>query len=743
MAHRNKNLVFTNEDMQTNCINNNNNSNTDKIISSTKRKRKDEEVTYLNDTNSDQTSKRRKLVDVNDQNTFVPRRSARLANKKQNSIVKHTIFMYNSDESDDDINDIDDIEEINDIDDINDIDEIDDINESNNSNKNDNKCDDKENNMSTDKENSSSDEEEEEKMEINNEKEEQNTKQNNNNFDSGNDDSESSNDSDSSVDSEDDNTDGDEMSDFIVNDKKISSPAKKRLKKGIDKFISAVLKPSNTEEQEFDDIMEELLDEPWFEKLPEEEQVYYVERMRELRTPSQNLPTIKDIMDMNIDTENIKVLIMERRNLDEYEKLSPAYHDACQKFMKKLEYLTDKDYILKQKKIKELEKDIMNQSKFVQPLRDRILQSNYNDTIKTVIYDKYITMCESDTDDAAKYKTWIETVLSIPQEPKKIDLDTTIPQNEAISKLVVEMMMKLNEKVYGMEEAKEELLCIIANMMANPKSKHKAIGLYGPPGIGKTMIAKVLSEVLKLPMEQIALGGVTDSSFLEGHGFTYVGSEPGCIVKAAIKMKCTNGILYLDEVDKISKTEKGKEIEHSLLHITDFTQNHDFRDKYMPEIPVDLSDYIFIYSMNTVEELDSALASRIPVVKFDGYTSKQKIKIVSNYILPEILSNYGMIKDTDIILPDASIKHLIRNVKEEDELNGRSGVRGLKKALNRIINRINLYRLASINGKMEVKLSFDIPNFKLPYTVTTMFIDKIIKNSNNRNDISTYQHLYI
>jgi ATP-dependent Lon protease len=301
-------------------------------------------------------------------------------------------------------------------------------------------------------------------------------------------------------------------------------------------------------------------------------------------------------------------------------------------------------------------------------------------------------------------------------------------------------MNKLNQKVYGMDEIKEELICIVTNMIKNPQSKFKVIGLYGPPGIGKTMIANVISEGLGLPMEKISLGGMTDSSFLEGHGFTYIGSEPGCIVKALTKMGCTNGIIYLDELDKISKSDKGKEIEHSLLHITDFTQNHDFKDKYMPEIPVNLSDCIFICSMNTIEELDSALLSRIPVVKFNGYTSTQKIIILQNYLLPEVLTNYGM-SVIDFIITNDVAKYLIENIREEDESNGKSGVRGLKNILNKIINRINLYKLSAINGKLPFKMSFEINNFKLPYTLTTKLIDQILKNAGIEKDL-TYQLLY-
>ena len=636
-----------------------------------------------------------------------PRRSARLANKKQSN----NFYNYDTDKTNLDIN----------------------------TDKKPIKYDGKNNDNDNDNDNETSSDNTDDSTDDNSETSSDNT-------DSTDDNSETNSiDIDSSEIESNDNTD-DEYSNS-GDDDNYKFFDKKRIKKKIYGLISSILKQkilSKGEEdleEDLEDVLNELVDEPWFHKLSDKEQLHYINMMRKLITYEGKIPTIKDIMDMNIGMDNIKILIIERKKLDEYDKMSLSYHNACDNFLKKMEYLSNGENIKKQGYIKELERNIMNQSKFIEPLRDRILNSGFSDDTKSIIYDKYITMCNCDDEDAVKYKTWIETVLSVPHQPKKIDLDTTIPQNEAISKLIVEIMCKLNEKIYGMNEAKEEFLCIIANMIANPKSKNKAIGLYGPPGIGKTMIAKILSEVLKIPMEQISLGGVTDSSFLEGHNFTYVGSEPGCIVKAAIRMKYTNGIIFLDELDKISKSDKGKEIEHSLLHITDFTQNHNFRDKYMPEIPIDLSDFIFIYSMNTIEELDYALASRIPIIKFDGYNPKQKKDILMKYILPEILKNYGITMNELIFLEDTA-EYLINNVKETDEINGKSGVRNLKNTLNRIINRINLYRLASINGKLNIKLSFDLPDFKIPYTVNTDVIKKIIAKSTD-NDKSIYHNMYI
>lgn len=516
-------------------------------------------------------------------------------------------------------------------------------------------------------------------------------------------------------------------------------PHKKEFKKGIRKIISSMFgQNTSDEDNELDNIMDELADEAWFFNLSEREQNKYIKKIKKLMTYKDNIPTIKDIIDMKFSKENTKILISEKKALDEMDKLSIEYDNACHKFINHIGYYqANRDFNGEEQRNK-----ILDQSKYIDPLHDRILKSNFSDEIKSIIYQKYMTMMESGKDhDAPKYKLWIETALSLPQSPKKINVDPCVNQNQAISNLVTNIMDRFNKKIYGLSEAKEELLCMLGNMIVNPATKNKAIGLYGPPGVGKTLLAKIISEEFGLPMQQIALGGITDSSFLEGHDFTYIGSEPGCIVKAIVRMGYTTGIIFLDEIDKISKTQKGKEIEYALLHITDFTQNHDFRDKYLSEIPIDLSNYIFVYSMNSIDELDAALASRIPVIRFDGYDSNEKIKIVSDYILPEILENFGL-SVHDVKMPTNVIQYLIKNVKEDGGINGKSGVRGLKKIINRLVNRINFYHIASVDGKINIKLSFDIPNFSMPYTVTTSLIDQIIY-SPECSDKQKYSHMYL
>jgi ATP-dependent Lon protease len=263
----------------------------------------------------------------------------------------------------------------------------------------------------------------------------------------------------------------------------------------------------------------------------------------------------------------------------------------------------------------------------------------------------------------------------------------------------------LNSSVHGHERAKRQLERIIGQWMTGEQSGY-CFGFEGSPGLGKTTLAKkglakclVDEDGQSRPFGFIAIGGSSNGSTLEGHNYTYVGSTWGRIVDILMESKCMNPIIFIDELDKVSKTEHGKEIIGILTHLVDQTQNDTFQDKYFTGINIDLSKALFIFSYNDVSLIDKILLDRIHRIKFDNLSIDEKITITYDYILPEIFEKIGVGMNKDLIhLSDDVIKFIIENYTYE------AGVRKLKEILFEIISEINLEIL-----KKETTNQIEIP----------------------------------
>lgn len=251
----------------------------------------------------------------------------------------------------------------------------------------------------------------------------------------------------------------------------------------------------------------------------------------------------------------------------------------------------------------------------------------------------------------------------------------------------------LDESIYGHDNAKNQILKIIGQWMSGEQTGY-CFGFEGSPGIGKTSLAKKgLANCLKdaqgepRPLAFIALGGSCNGSTLEGHSYTYVNSTWGRIADILMDSKCMNPIIYVDELDKVSKTEHGKEIIGILMHLIDSTQNSGFQDKYFSGIDIDLSKALFIFSYNDPSQIDSILLDRIHRIRFDNLTLDDKVVIVRNYILPEINKKMGM--DNCVEMSDAIIEFIVENYTLE------SGVRKLKEVMFDLFGEINITMLRS------------------------------------------------
>lgn len=246
----------------------------------------------------------------------------------------------------------------------------------------------------------------------------------------------------------------------------------------------------------------------------------------------------------------------------------------------------------------------------------------------------------------------------------------------------------LDDAIYGHDNAKRQIERVIGQWMSGDQ-KGYCFGFEGPPGIGKTSIAKKgLSKCLvdkdgnTRPFGFIAIGGSSNSSTLDGHSYTYVGSTWGRIVDILIESKCMNPIIFIDELDKISNTEHGKEIIGILTHLVDPTQNDSFHDKYFSGIDIDLSKVLFVFSYNDVSLLDRILLDRIHRVQFKNLTLKEKIVITHKHLLPEIFEKITL--ENNVEITDDVIKYIIETYTIEP------GVRKLKEILFEILSEVNL-----------------------------------------------------
>ncbi len=280
--------------------------------------------------------------------------------------------------------------------------------------------------------------------------------------------------------------------------------------------------------------------------------------------------------------------------------------------------------------------------------------------------------------EANVIRTYLEWIADLPWETRA---DTTID--------IDKVQAKLDADHYGLDKVKERILEHLAVAQLRGGGKGTILCLAGPPGVGKTSLGQSIADATGRPFVRVALGGVRDESEIRGHRRTYVGALPGRLLSALRKVKVKNPVIMLDEVDKLGTGWQGSP-EAALLEVLDPEQNHTFTDHYL-ELPFDLSEVMFVATVNSLEPLSAPLRDRLEIIQLSGYTHDEKREIAKNHLVPKKLADHAL-DDEALALDDEAIDLMISDYTRE------AGVRQLGQQINKVCRSVALQVVRSSSG---------------------------------------------
>jgi len=300
---------------------------------------------------------------------------------------------------------------------------------------------------------------------------------------------------------------------------------------------------------------------------------------------------------------------------------------------------------------------------------------------------------------------YVSLLISLPYGEKSED-----------QKDLKEAIKILNEDHYGLKKPKERIIEYLAIKSITNSLKAPILCFYGPPGCGKTSLAKSIARSLNRKFIKCSLGGISDEAEIRGHRRTYVGSKPGRIIQNIRRVGVSNPVFLLDEIDKIGKNALRGDVSSALLEVLDPEQNKEFIDSYL-EVPFDLSDVLFICTANDLESIPTALIDRLELIELESYTLLEKIRIAKLYLIKKELKINGF-SNRNIVFSDKAIAYIVEHYTEE------SGVRELEREIATILRKIAVEELTK-NVKYEKEINVED---------VKKFLGVEIYNFNKKND---------
>ncbi len=334
---------------------------------------------------------------------------------------------------------------------------------------------------------------------------------------------------------------------------------------------------------------------------------------------------------------------------------------------------------------------------FEEMLKDKTLPEDVEEKIKKEL--KKLKLMSPMTPEANVERSYIDWILTLPWGEEKtedrLDLDDA-------SKI-------LDEDHYGLDKPKERIIEYLAVRKLTNKLKGPILCFVGPPGVGKTSLAKSIARAMDRKFVRISLGGVRDEAEIRGHRRTYIGALPGKIIQGMKKAGTVNPVFLLDEIDKIGSNFRG-DPSSALLEALDPEQNKNFNDHYI-EVDYDLSKVLFICTANVLHSIPWALQDRMEIIRLPGYTENEKVKILMNFLLPKQLEAHGL-KDKKVTITEGSILKAIRLYTRE------AGVRTIERELATICRKA-AKEIVKNGDDVQVKITpknlskfLGIPKFK-------------------------------
>ncbi len=392
------------------------------------------------------------------------------------------------------------------------------------------------------------------------------------------------------------------------------------------------------------------------------------QKILEIRNVSERMETIYELM-----LSEIEILQVE-------EKIKRRVKKQMEK--------TQKDYYLNEQ-MRAIQKEMGEKDEFrneIADLEKRLKQKKLSEEAQKKVKQeiKKMQMMAPMSAEATVVRNYIDWLLDMPWS-EKTDNKHTLKESEAI----------LEEDHYGLKQVKERIIEYLAVQTLVKKNKGPILCLVGPPGVGKTSIAKSVARATNRKFVRLSLGGVRDEAEIRGHRRTYIGAMPGKIIQLLKKAGTNNPVFCLDEVDKLSSDFRG-DPSSALLEVLDPEQNYAFNDNYL-EVDYDLSDIMFITTANVLQTIPAPLQDRMEVIRLAGYTEPEKLNIAKRFLVPKEMEANGLKKD-GVFFTDGALLTIIRQYTRE------AGVRNLEREIASICRKV-AKKIVEEGGKSRIRIS--------------------------------------